>query len=135
MDRPSAGSGQWLVARVCSEYIPYCERGLVHGTIGQGHRDNSVKWLNDLYESSGALPVVQLKKGHVQTWIESHTTWHSTETHRGMMWRVYSSKTKKTRKIPVVPQVADLARKLMKTAPKGMASVFGFKSASFWSGR
>ena len=35
------------------------------------------------------------------------------------MWRVYASKTKKTRKIPVRPEVAELARKLMKTAPKG----------------
>jgi integrase len=41
------------------------------------------------------------------------------EAGRGMMWRVYSSKTKKTRKIPVRLEVAELARKLMKTAPKG----------------
>lgn len=41
------------------------------------------------------------------------------ETDRGMMWRVYSSKTKKTRKIPVRPEVADLARRLIKTAPRG----------------
>lgn len=41
------------------------------------------------------------------------------ESGRGMTWRVYSSKTKKTRKIPVRLEVADLARKLMKTAPKG----------------
>lgn len=36
-----------------------------------------------------------------------------------MMWRVSSSKTDKTRKIPIRLEVADLARKLMKTAPKG----------------
>ena len=41
------------------------------------------------------------------------------ETTRGMMWRVYASKTKKTRKIPVRPEVAELARKLAKTAPRG----------------
>jgi len=40
------------------------------------------------------------------------------ETQRGMMWRVYSSKTKKTRKIPGRPEVADLTRRLIKTAPK-----------------
>ena len=39
------------------------------------------------------------------------------ETPRGMMWRVYSSKTKKTRKIPVRSDVATLTRTLMKTAP------------------
>ena len=38
---------------------------------------------------------------------------------RGMMWRVYSSKTKKTRKIPVQAAVAKLARSLMATAPRG----------------
>lgn len=199
-----AGGGEWIVARVCSDYLQYCERGLANGSISRGHRDNSMAWLNDLCEYCGALPVVQLKKGHVQKWIESHETWRSPATHRsviaivlaafnqaedmfgipnpikglkkpkseprlasltpeeeqtlydatelcfrnflfaaihtglrpfcelakltaddveesdrGMMWRVYSSKTKKTRKIPVRPEVAELTRKLMKTAPKG----------------
>jgi integrase len=35
------------------------------------------------------------------------------ETERGMMWRVYSSKTKKTRKIPVRTEVAALTRRLI----------------------
>jgi len=201
---PVGGNGGWLVAHVCSDYVQYCDRGLANGTISRGHRDNSVSWLNDLCKYCGALPVAQLKKGHVQTWLESHKTWRSSETHRGviavvlaafnraeemygvanpikglkkptskprlhslnaedektlyeatepcfreflfmaihtglrpycelaritaddveetdrgMMWRVYSSKTKKTRKIPVRPEVAKLARELMKTAPKG----------------
>ena len=42
------GGGQWLVARVCSDYIQYCERGLASGTISKGHLDNTVAWLNDL---------------------------------------------------------------------------------------
>jgi integrase len=42
---------------------------------------------------------------------------HVEETPRGMMWRVYSSKTKKTRKIPVRPEVAVLTRKLIDKAP------------------
>jgi integrase len=41
------------------------------------------------------------------------------ENARGMMWRVYASKTDKTRKIPVRPEVAELTSKLMKTAPRG----------------
>ena len=199
-----SSNGEWLVARVCSDYVQYCERGVTNGTISRGHRDNTVSFLNDLCEYCGALPVAQLKKGHVKTWIENHKTWRSSATHRsviaiilaafnraeemygvasplkglkkpasrprlesfsqedekaiygateecfgsflfaalhtglrpfcelariaaddveeadrGMMWRVYSSKTKKTRKIPVRPEVAHLARKLMKTAPKG----------------
>jgi len=198
------GGGPWLVIRVCSEYIQYCERGLASGTISKSHRDNTVRWLNDLCEYCGARPVAGLRKGHVQQWMESHTTWQSPatqrgaisvilaafnraeemhgipnplkglkkpraqprlqsfspedekalyeateecfgnflfvaihtglrpfcelaritaddveQTNRGMMWRVYASKTKKTRKIPVRPEVAELACKLMKTAPKG----------------
>jgi integrase len=41
------------------------------------------------------------------------------ETPRGMMWRVYASKTDKTRKIPVRPDVAALTLRLMESAPKG----------------
>jgi len=200
----SFGNGPWLVARVCSQYIQYCERGVASDTISKGHRDNTVSWLNDLCGYCGRRPVAGLKKGHVQTWIDSHETWRSPatqrgviaivlaafnraedmygipnplkglkkpraqprlqsfseedekamyeateecfrnflfaaihtglrpfcelaritaddveEANRGMMWRVYSSKTKKTRKIPVRPEVAELTRKLMKTAPKG----------------
>jgi integrase len=195
---------EWVVAKVCSEYLQYCERGLANGTISKSHRDNAVSFLNDLCVYCGALPVAQLKKGHIKAWLESHTTWRSTATHRGvlaivlaafnyaeqmheipsplkglkkpasqprlqsfsaedekaiygateerfgdflfaaihsglrpfcelaqlkaddveeldrgMMWRVYSSKTKKTRKIPVRPEVAERVRRLMKTAPRG----------------
>ena len=190
----------WVVARVCSEYIQYCERGVVNGTVSKGHRDNTVSFLNDLCKYCGASPVAELKKGHIKAWMESHVTWRSSATHRsvvaivlaafnqteemhdvanplkglkkppskprlhslspeaetelyaateqcfrdflfaalhtglrpfcelarmtadeveenprGMMWRVYSTKTKKTRKIPVRTEVAELTRKLMKT--------------------
>lgn len=195
---------QWLVAKVCSDYLQYCERGLAKGTISKSHYTNSKSWLNDLCAYCGGLPVPQLKKGHVHSWVEKHTTWKSEDTQRGvlsvvmaafnraeeqfnvpnplkglkkpsgkprlhsigpddeqalyaateicfrnflfaaihtglrpycelatitadeveltprgMMWRVYSSKTKKTRKIPVLPEVAELTRQLMKSAPKG----------------
>lgn len=39
-------------------------------------------------------------------------------TPRGMMWRVYSSKTQKTRKIPVRAEAARLTRRLLKLAPR-----------------
>lgn len=203
-DGTSPAADAWLVAKVCSEYLQYCERGLVNGTISPSHRGNSVSFLNDLCKYCGALPVAQLKKAHIRTWIESHSTWKSPATHRsvlsivlaafgraeemygvpnplkglkkpqsqprlqsfsvedekamlgatevcfrnflfaalhtglrpyselarmtaddieenerGMMWRVFSTKTKKTRKIPVRTEVAELTRQLMKTAPKG----------------
>jgi integrase len=41
------------------------------------------------------------------------------EVRRGMMWRVYATKTKKARKIPVRPEVAELTRRLMTAAPPG----------------
>jgi integrase len=41
------------------------------------------------------------------------------ETDRGMMWRVYSSKTKKTRKIPVRRDVAVRVRSLIQSTPAG----------------
>ncbi|WP_339750236.1 hypothetical protein [uncultured Rubinisphaera sp.] len=203
-DSDSVPQGPWKVARVCSDYIQYCKRGLDNGTISKSHHDNTVRWLNDLCAYCGALSVSQLKKGHVLEWVDSHDSWkssvtkrgamtvvnaafnraeemfgvpnpiqgikkpkekprlisispddeqalydtceicfrnflfaaihtglrpfcelakltadHIEEHERGMMWRVYSSKTDKTRKIPVRPEVAQLTRSLMKTAPKG----------------
>jgi integrase len=44
---------------------------------------------------------------------------HVEVSDRGMMWRVYSSKMKKTRKIPVPASVATVVRRLLGTAPKG----------------
>ena len=198
-----AQEGEWIVAEVCSKYIEYCRRGASNGSISEGHCDNTVRYLNELCKFGGALPVSQLKKGHVKAWVEGHATWalatrrnviavilaafnhaqsmhdvsnplrglkkppcqprlhslsdadeeaiftttdecfgnflfaalrtglrpfcelarltadHVEETVRGMMWRVYSSKTKKTRKMPIRPEVAELTWRLMVTAPKG----------------
>jgi integrase len=203
-EAPPASPDEWIVAKVCSEYLQYCERGVANGSVSRGHRDGTVRMLNDLCKFCGALPVAELKKGHIKTWMESHEGWKSPatyrsaisiilaafnyaqenhdipnplkglkkppsrprlqsfskddedalyravdkwlgnflftaihtglrpfcelarvtaddveETPRGMMWRVYSSKTKKTRKIPVRPEVAKLTRTLMETAPRG----------------
>jgi len=200
-----AAAGEWLVARVCSEYTQYCERGATNGTLSEEYFNGVKRHLDDLCEYCGAMPVTQLKKGHVQHWAESHETWRSPvtrrnaittvlaafnyaqethdisnplkglkkppprprlhsfteedeeaiytatdgvfsnflfaaihtglrpfcelariaaddveETDRGMMWRVYSSKTKKTRKIPIMPDVAELTRRLIETTPKGL---------------
>jgi integrase len=199
------GEGEWLVAKVCSEYIQHCRRGTGAGSISQGHCESAVRYLNGLCEYCGAMGVSQLKRGHVQAWVEGHAIWsaatrrnvitivlaafnyaqamhdvpntlrglkkppaqprlhslsseeeqmllgatdecfrdflfaairtglrpfcelarltadHVEETARGMMWRVYASKTKKTRKIPVRPEIAELTRRLMKSAPKGSA--------------
>ncbi|MBL8798467.1 MAG: site-specific integrase, partial [Planctomycetia bacterium] len=52
------------------------------------------------------------------------------ETERGMMWRVYSSKT---RKIPVRKEVADLVRKLLKANPRDpVAPLFANPQGKRW---
>jgi hypothetical protein len=134
--------GQWLVAKVGSEHLQYCERGVVNGSISEGYHDEVVRRLNQLCDYCGALPVDQLRKGlkkppsrprlHSLSDEEEAAVYKATdepfgdflfaaihtglrpfcelarvtaddviETNRGMMWRVYSSKTRKTRKIPV----------------------------------
>jgi len=60
------------------------------------------------------------------------TAAHVDETLRGMMWRVYSSKTKKTRKIPVRPEVAKLTRKLLKTTTSPSTPVFRNAQGNPW---
>ena len=57
---------------------------------------------------------------------------HVEETPRGMMWRVYSSKTKKTRKIPIRPEVAELSRRLMKTAKGSGIPLFTNTQGKAW---
>jgi integrase len=81
----AVGGGEWLVARVCSEYLQYCERSVAKGDMSDSHRRNAVAWLNDLCEYCGALSVAEFKKGHVQNWIEQHTTWKSPATRRGVI--------------------------------------------------
>jgi len=56
-DSLGSSNGQWLIARVCSEYIQYCQRGVANGSISKSHRDNTVSWLNDLCSYCGAMRV------------------------------------------------------------------------------
>jgi len=201
-----ASKGEWLVARVCSQYIEHCQRGAASGAISEGYRDDVVRYLNSLCGYCGALPTSQLKRGHIRHWVEAHPTWRSPatqrnaitvvlaafnhaqqmhevpsplkglkkpssrprlhsfsgddeealyaatdepfrdflfaaihtglrpfcelarltadnveDTERGMMWRVFSSKTKKTRKIPLRSEVAELTQRLMEATPQGSA--------------
>ena len=202
----AAVESEWLVAKVCSEYIQDCQRRAANASLSGEYHDEVVRYLNSLCDYCGALPVTQLKKGHIQHWVESHETWRSSatrrnaitivlaafnharemydvvnrlkglkkppqrprlhslspadeaaiyaatdepfanflfaavltglrpfcelakitaddieETRRGMMWRVYSSKTKKTRKIPVRGEVAEMTRASLRNAPAGSA--------------
>jgi integrase len=171
--------------------------------MSAAHCTNVVRYLNEFCKYAGALPVEELKRGHVQHWLESHPTWGAVtrrniltvlqaafnhagrehdlqnpikglkkpppqprlasfsseeeqilyaatdsffadflfaaihtglrpfcelarltademdDTPRGMLWRVRSPKTQRTRKIPIRPEAAQLALSLMRTAPKG----------------
>src|SRR5205085_425916 len=78
---PATG-GEWVVARVCSEYIQYCERGVANRTISPDHRAAAAAHLNDLCRFCGALPVHQLKKAHIRTWADAHSGWKSPATER-----------------------------------------------------
>lgn len=75
----------WIVARVCSEYLQCCKRSAAAGSMSRGHRDRSVSFLNDLCSYCGALPVAELKKSHIQTWIEGHAGRRSLAMHRNVI--------------------------------------------------
>jgi hypothetical protein len=71
----TAREGEWLVAEVCSKYIGYCLEGTSNDTISRGHCDSAVRYLNEFCAIGGALPVSQLKRGHVKAWVEGHKSW------------------------------------------------------------
>jgi len=73
---------EWRVAKVCSQFIQDCEHRSANGSVTREYCSEVVRYLNDFCEYCGALPTSQLKKGHVQHWIESHPTWRSPATHR-----------------------------------------------------
>ena len=75
-----AADQEWLVARVCSEYLQYCERSVSAGSMSHSHHRGAVSYLNDLCGFCGELSLAELKKGHIQEWVESHTGWRSDDT-------------------------------------------------------
>ena len=218
--RPSSESekaNQPCVAEVCSRFIEHCQQRATTGTVSAEYRDEVSRYLNDFGGYCGTLFVNELRKGHVQHWIESRPTWRSPvtqrnamthvlsafnyaqemfdspnplrglkkpparprlhsfggedelaiygatdqsyadflfaavgtglrpfcelaklstddvlETPRGMMWRVYASKTKKTRKIPIRSEVAEVTRRLLKENPRSQATVFRNPQGNPW---
>jgi len=73
---------EWLVARVCSEYIERCQQGAAAKSISEEYADEVARRLNQLCEYCGSLPVSQLTKGHVEHWAESQAAWQSPVTRR-----------------------------------------------------
>jgi integrase len=82
---------QWLVARVCSEYIAHCQRRLELGEISDEYCKEVSRHLNDLCQYCGAISVSEVRKGHIEHWVESHTTWRSPVTRRHAMTSVLAA--------------------------------------------
>ncbi len=53
--------------------------------MSTSHSAGSRAFLNDLCSYCGALKVSELKRSHIQTWIESHPGWKSPATHRSVI--------------------------------------------------
>jgi hypothetical protein len=53
--------------------------------MSRSHRDQSEAYLNDLCSYCGARSVSELKRRHIQTWMEKHEGWKSQATHRGVI--------------------------------------------------
>ncbi len=203
-----AEESDWIVAKVCSIYIENCEKRSRAGEISVEYEKEVRRFLQDLCEYCGALPLCDLRKIHVLHWVETHSTWKSSatrrfaieavmaafnhaqnsyavlnplrgltkpaqcprlhsfnaederalydatdepfreflfaaihtglrpfselaqmtgndviESDRGMMWRVYASKTKKTRVIPIRKEVAELTQSILSRANSGTDGV------------
>lgn len=203
-EKVEANSKSLIVALACSEYLVECQRRLDRGAVVREYVASQKRYLNAFAAYCGAVPIGELKKGHVEHWIAGQPTWRSNasqrhaitavvaalryfteqhdlanplkglskpppqprlhslspadeaemyrgagepfreflfaalhtglrpfcelarltagmieETPRGMVWQVYSSKTKKTRKIPVCCGVAELTRRLAPAAGNG----------------
>ena len=41
-----AGNGHWVVARVCSDYLQYCQWGVSTGSISKGHCSTATGFLS-----------------------------------------------------------------------------------------
>jgi integrase len=86
--RPTAATAdreEWLVARVCSQYLKRCQTRMAAGALSSEYAAAIIRHLNALCEYCGGLPVSQLNKGHVQLWIDQHSSWRSPATRRNVL--------------------------------------------------
>ncbi len=68
-------ANEWTVARVCDVYLAD-----LHISANKDWAKQVEKWLNDFCGYCGALRVEEMKKKHLRTWIQKHTTWnHNTQ--------------------------------------------------------
>ena len=68
----STESKDWTVAQVCEIYLSD-----LTNTASPVWVTSCKSWLNDFCEYCGALTVHELKKKHLRTWLQRHTTWNN----------------------------------------------------------
>src|SRR5690606_20234567 len=78
----------WVVAKVCSSFIESCNRRAANHDLHPDYASGISRHLNDLCEYCGAMPVTDLRKGHILHWVESHATWRSSATRRNVITNV-----------------------------------------------
>ena len=69
--RAKAGAWRRFVRNICK----HASGDKAAGTMSANHCDNVVRYLNAFCKYAGALSLEELKRGHVQHWLESHPTW------------------------------------------------------------
>lgn len=85
---PASSQGAWLVARVCSDYVTRCQKSAAAGHLHPEHAQSIARILNEFCRYCGALPVTELKRGYVSTWVESVPSWRSPVTRRNVITTV-----------------------------------------------
>ena len=63
------------MADVCSKYIEHSQKRVTLGALNAEYGKAIGHYLNELCVYCGALPVTELKKGHIKYWVESHQQW------------------------------------------------------------
>lgn len=82
---------EWIVGRVCSEYIEFTQARMRQHTVNAEHGKGIIRHLNDLAAYCGRLPVAELRPGHIEQWIAAHKSWRSPATHRNIVATVQAA--------------------------------------------
>lgn len=90
-DVAQANGEVWVVAKVCSSFIERCNKRSANQDLHPEYASEVSRHLNDLCEYCGAMPVTDLRKGHILHWVESHPTWRSSATRRNVMTTVLAA--------------------------------------------
>lgn len=91
LSESSVPAATWTVARVCSEYITFCEQAAATGRVSSGYHKEVARCLNELCRYCGALTTAELKRGDVASWVESRSTWRSPAMRRNVLTMILAA--------------------------------------------